>query len=324
MKLEVLEAFSAHLAKEAAEPLSLARGVGRFLSRNPAATAALGSLGGAAMGAYESDGENVVGGALGGAVRGAVAGGMTGYLGRVYRDARLLNPGMGGGEAFARRLGGSVKNFGKRTVHGLTGMLNPAEAGMQSTLHAKDQARLVSKRLIDEMKYTSDPAARRKLMDDAREEIAGLYRAGKEGDQAIAMGVTHLPGTIKGLASKETRGETAKYLGKQMIGGGGALGTVMGVGIPLGFGAYDVMQGDESATGGRTVPQKFVNLGVTTATGGMMGGMPVGAQLVAQTGIDKLVMPKVMETTNRLVHPRTAVSGEAPVSGESPGRLPVT
>ena len=322
MNLETLSAFSTQLQKEAAAaPLSLARGVGRFLSETPAQTALLSSLGGAAMGAYQND-DNRIGGALGGAWRGALAGGMIGGAGRVYRDARLMNPTLSGGRALAKHMGGELADFGRRTVHGLTGAYNPAEIGMTSTQAAKKETRLLGARLKDQLQHVTDPAERANLIDAARTSIKSVREGGRAGDKAIAMGVTHLPGTVRGLASSKTRGDTAKYLGKQMIGGGGLMGTAMGVGVPLGFGAYDLMQGDESASGGRTVPQKIVNLGVGTATGAMMGGMPMGSQLAAQMGIDQVVMPKVLDATKKLTSRSAQPVTSAP--GEGPGRLPVT
>lgn len=321
MNLETLNAFSAQLRKEAAAPLSLMRGVGRFLSETPAHTALLSSLGGAAVGAYQND-DNRLGGALGGAWRGALAGGLVGGLGRTYRDARLLNPTLSGGRALASHVGGELADFGKRTVHGLTGAYNPAEIGVASTQAAKKETRLLGARLKDQLQHVTDPAERASLIDAARTSIKSVREGGRAGDKAIQMGVTNLPGTVKALASSKTRGEAAKYLGKQMIGGGGLAGTAMGVGIPLGFGAYDLMQGDESASGGRTVPQKLVNLGVGTATGAMMGGMPMGSQFAAQMGIDQLVMPKVLDATKKLTSRSAQPVTSAP--GEGPGRLPVT
>jgi hypothetical protein len=153
------------------------------------------------------------------------------------------------------------------------------------------------------------------------ESVRAARKAGQEGERAIELGVTSLPGTVKALVGKD-RGEAARYLGKQMIGGGGATGVLMGVGLPLGFGAYDLVQGDESGSGGRTIPQKLVNIGAGTATGALMGGMPLGSQLAAQMGIDQLVMPKVMDVTKNLTR-RSAQP--VPVDpGEGPGRLPVT
>jgi hypothetical protein len=322
MNLETFNAFSAQLQKEAAAvPLSFARGVGRFLSEAPAQTALISSLGGAAVGAAQNE-DNRLGGALGGAWRGALAGGLAGGLGRTYRDARLLNPQLGGVRAVAKHVGGELADFGRRTIHGLTGAYNPAEIGMTSTRSALKEGDLLLRRAQDQLKHVTDPAERQQILDSAMASVRAAREAGLQGDKAIEMGVTSLPGTVKALASGKTRGDAAKYLGKQMIGGGGPAGVLMGVGLPLGFGTYDLMQGDESASGGRSIPQKLVNLGAGTATGAFMGGMPMGAQFAAGMGIDKFVMPKVLDVTKNITSRSAQPVASAP--GEGPGRLPVT
>lgn len=320
MNLETLSAFSTQLQKEAVDPRGIMRGVGHFLSETPARTALLGAAGGALAGGTSSD--DHLSGALGGAWRGALAGGMVGGLGRVYRDARLLNPQLGGVASVAKHVGGELADFGKRTVHGLTGKLDPSQIGMASSRTALKEGDLLLRRTQDQLRHVTDPAERKQLIDSTLESVRASRAAGREGDRAIELGVTNLPGTVKSLLTGKNRGETAKYLGKQMIGGGGLLGTAMGVGLPLGFGAYDLAQGDESASGGRSVPQKLVNLGVSTATGGLMGGMPVGSQLAAQMGLDQLVMPKVMDVTKSITRRSAQPVQAAP--GEGPGRLPVT
>lgn len=199
--------------------------------------------------------------------------------------------------------------------------MDPSKIGITSSGSSLREGNLLLRRAQDQLQHVSDPSARKKIVDSVLESVRSARQSGQAGDRAVELGVTSLPGTLKALAGKN-RGEAAKYLGKQMIGGGGPAGVIMGVGLPLGFGAYDLAQGDESASGGRTVPQKLVNIGAGTATGALMGGMPMGSQLAAQMGLDQLVMPKVMDVTKNLTRRSTQPVPVAP--GEGPGRLPVT
>lgn len=301
MNIETLSAFRDELEKLAV-PAALVR-AGRFLSESPARTALLGAGAGAVGGAASSGEGDRLGGAVRGALGGAALGGAVGGAGRAYRDTHLLsNTPLTAGQAVlgtAKRLGEGVKRFGRRQIHGLTGAYaDPAATGIRSSHVAKEQANLLEKRLADRLKDVKDPLHAEKLREGVKKQIEGVHAEGAAGDAALKAGITSLPGVVRGLASKDRRAGTVKALGHAMTGGAGlmSVGGALGVGLPAAVGVHDLSRGDESATGGRTIAQKAMNLGTNVGVGALTGGLPLGAQMLVGSAADaagqKLVSPK--------------------------------
>jgi hypothetical protein len=228
-------------------------------------------------------------GALKGGLRGAAVGAGASALGRGYSDTRLLNPTLSATQAVgatAKRIGEGVKRFGQRQLHGFTGAYadKPGQIGLRSTQEAKNRIDLL-------MKRKADLASRGELTDKTREAIASKIRElrewGREGDQALKAGITNLPGIVKGLATKP--GQTVKAMGREITGGAGVLGGgALAVGAPVAIAVPDLARGDESASGGRTMRQKLVNLGSNVAGGAAVAGLPLVPQIAGGVAIDEL------------------------------------
>lgn len=258
----------------------------RFLSKSPARTALIGSGIGAAAGAIKAPPEEREGAIFRGALQGAALGGAAGGIGRGVRDYRLLNPkkkGLDAATGAAKHIGTGVLNFGRRQVHGLTGLGNPDAIGMAGNATAKKQVKMLGLRAQDEIKH-APRAAHTKIRDALKTEQKEVLEAGRHSQMLQDGGVTSLPGTVKGLWKGKTRGKTLKAMGKAFTHGPGGLAA--SVGLPAMFHAPDLIRGDESATGGRTMGQKVFSAGRSIAIGGSIAGMPLIPQMVAGTALD--------------------------------------
>lgn len=280
--------------------------------------AGVGAVGGAA-----ANPEDRVGGALRGAGAGAAVSGIGAGGARAIRDTQLLagRP-LTAGQTLSetvKRIGGSLAAFGRRQVHGLTGAYaDPAKTRIRSSVEAARQQKLLDARLTDDLRFARNPEHAQKIRQGAESARAALKEWGSEGDKAIAANITSLPGTLKSLASKKTRGQALSAIKNEALGGAGAGGlgrtaaVGLGVGLPAATGAYDISKGDESAEGGRTVAQKAMNLATNVGVGTLTLGMPIGAQMITTSLAD--------EAGQRLVSPRWTRTRSSLV-GESP-RIP--
>lgn len=275
MNLAVFQLFKNEVEKVAAPPLHL-------LYRRPLHTALAGAGLGAAYGAATAEDGDRIGGTLRGALGGAVVGGAGASAGRAMRDTQLLAKrpltALETVKGTGKRLGEGVVQGVKRQLHGLSGAYaNPAETGIQSSHLAKRREALVRARAADEGVRSSGKAL--------KSEIANIRAAGRQGDESLAAGTTSLPGVIRGLAGP-ARAHTARVLGREITGRGGllSLGGALGIGLPIVSGAADIAQGDESATGGRSLAQKVVGTGTNVGVGALTAGMPfMAGQLVSGT-----------------------------------------
>lgn len=255
----------------------------RFLSADPMRTAVMGAGVGAVAGGLRRPAEgqsrlrNAAIGGLGGAAVGAVGGG----LGRAYRDTRLLTPGLSGAAAIpatARRLGGEVKNFGKRQIHGLTGKYDPDAIGMAGNVQAGRKTDLIRKRMDDELAHA--PAARHARIKELHEaEIASELQAGRSSQELMDAGVTNLRGMGKALMTPGKRGPAFRAMGRAMINGPG--GAAMSLGVPALALGPSLMRGDESATGGPTTGKKLRDAALMVGSGAAFGGLPLIPQMLA-------------------------------------------
>lgn len=267
----VKEAGPAHLA--------------RYLTDRVGRTAVLGAAAGAAHGvATRQEGESGWSAGVRGALRGGALAGGVAAVGRGYRDTRLLDPTASAGGAVVgtlRRAGQGIKRFGQRQLHGFTGSHTgkPGAIGMRSSEEAGRRIDLLEKRFADEAAHAksmgkSTDALKRELADSKKE----LQQWGQRGDAADAAGITSIPGVVKGLIKKP--GATAKALKDEVVGGSNA-NAMMAVGVPVAFAAPEVLRGDESAEGGRTVGQKLRRLGGNIAGGVATAGLPFAPQILA-------------------------------------------
>ncbi len=290
MTPEIFRGMRAEIEKGASLASLATRGA-RFLTKSPARTAAIGAAGGAAAGGYQEHrrGGSVLGGALRGGILGAAAGGAAGGAGRVYRDVRLLDPKLTRTQAVGaavKRMGRGVKQFGQRQVHGITGAYSktPGKIGLRSSATSKKKIDLAKLRLQDELKFAKTPEKQEALRKSFQKTKAGLIEEGKRGDESIRAGVTSLPGIAKGLARDPRR--TAKAMWRETTGGGGLGGTAMAVGLPVATMVPELARGDESATGGKSMRQKLVELGTITGGGIATAGLPIVPMMAAGLGID--------------------------------------
>lgn len=283
--MNAYDVFYEEVTKSATAARALTRAA-RWLTESPGRTALVGAGVGAAQGALTHGDEGVGAAALKGGLRGAAVGGAAGGLGRAYRDTRLLNPALSPGAAVgetAKRIGQGIKDFGKRQIHGFTGAYadQAGEIGMRSRAAASKKIDLLRKR-------QADLAAHGELTDKAKkklvEEAKSLREWGAGGDAALKAGITNIPGIVKGMATRPF--STMKAMGKDMVGGGGALGTSVALGLPLAIAAPDLARGDESAQGGRSMRQKLVGVGSGLVGGALTAGVPVLPQLVGGVAVD--------------------------------------
>lgn len=276
---------------------------GRHLVRHPGsaagAGAAVGAVTGAALGARREAqqqpagqrnylGAALRGGVTGGAVGGAL-GGAAGLASRATVDTMLLNPNLSGAgniaTATAKRVGTGISNMAQRQFHGLTGYGSKDHAyldriGVQGTQSAKDEIRLMSARFKDNIPrggYSHEQIMAHEQMK------APIREQGAIGQRFRDLGMTSVPGAIKGMATNPR--EASKAIWNQ-IRSGGTAGVALGVGVPAVMGATDIARGDESATGGRTIGQKVISNGANIGSGLLFSGLPMGASTVAGMAVD--------------------------------------
>jgi hypothetical protein len=156
----------------------------------------------------------------------------------------------------------SLSDFAKRQAHGFTGKF---QGSMTAPLERKRE--LLKLRGADPSKVLG-----------VTEDLARRQRSMK-------AGITSIPGLAKGLV--KAPGTTAKSLYRE--GMGGKKGLAFAVGLPAAMAAPDLAKGDESATGGRTVGQKLLRHGGSTAGFMLAGGLPIIPQMMALGQADKLI-----------------------------------
>jgi len=262
--------------------MGLGRNLGRSIAESPTRTALLGAGVGAAHGyATRGEGESGSSAALRGGLRGAAIGGGAGLLGRRYQDTRLLDPSLSGGQAIgatAKSIGRSVKNFGARQLHGLTGAYadRAGDIGLRSSATAEKEIDLLRRRAASK---TMTPAAASSL----EAQIASARSAGQHGDAALAAGITSVPGVARGLTTAP--GRTLRAMGSEIM-SGGRTGAMLGVGLPVAMSVPDLARGDESATGGRSMRQKLVGLGSGVTAGALTSGLPVIPQIASSMAFE--------------------------------------
>ena len=318
MNLYTFAAFCEELQKVAVATPSLLSHAGHFLRQSPVRTAAIGAGVGAAGGAAANP-EDRVGGALRGAGVGAAVGGIGAGGARAVRDTQLLaGKPLTAGQTVtetAKRLGSGALAFGKRQIHGLTGAFaDPAKTRIRSSVEAARQQKLLDARLADDLRFARSPAHAKKIEDSARSAKESLKEWGESGDRALEAGITSVPGLVKGLASRKTRGKVLGAVKDEVLGGPGAGGLArgasvgLGVALPAALGVHDLSKGDESAQGGRTVGQKAMNLATNLGVGTLTLGMPIPASMMVSTGADmlgeKLMSPRWTRTNRSLAGQR--------------------
>jgi hypothetical protein len=260
----------------------LFRRASQGLRGGPGAGALVGAGLGAAAGAYKERQQG--GSGLGGAVLGGVGGGLVGAgaggASRVYKDTKLLNPSMSGGQALVesvRRVGGAVKRYGQRQVHGFTGAYKDKDIGLLGRATAKRRERIAKLRFDDRMAKATTPRQRQSLRKAFDDEVKFIHSEGERGQRSLDAGVTSLPGLVRGFA-KDPR-QTAGAIINDAGGMGAGLG--LGVGLPVAASIPDLARGDESAQGGRSMTQKIVGVGTDTLGGAATMALPTMPMLIA-------------------------------------------
>lgn len=280
-------AFTDELVK-----LSAASDVLRTLAGSGMRGALTGGLAGAAAGAATADPEEGrLRGALRGATRGAMLGGATGVAARRAMDYRLLHPGASATQTAvgtARSLAGSVKRFGKRQIHGLTGAYrdNPAGMGLESHAESAKELHLAKLRHADALSRATTPEAREAAGRGYEKAVSGIHARAEAGQRALDAGVTSVPGILHGAVTKPK--DTAKALWHHTT-GGNRMGMALGVGLPLALHAPGLLRGDESAEGGPTMKRKLLMAGANVAGGIATAGLPIVLQMLAANAIDSSV-----------------------------------
>lgn len=290
---------------------------GRYIAHNPLTVAGIGAgLGAAGNVAREAlsgkSEKNYLGAGIQGAAVGGLAGAGVGGIGRAARDVQLLHPEISGAKDLAvgtaKHLGEGISNFAQRQVHGLTGYGSKDKAyldriGIAGHAEAGREARLMNLRAGDEMKsmwdrgmaqHTKQTAAgdtfgaaqthldllknQHQMETGLEKGVSAVHDAGSAGQRFQDLGMTSIPGAIKGMA--QNPGEASKAIWNQLRAGGTA-GAALGVGVPTAIAARDISRGDESAHGGRTVGQKVLSAGANMGGGLLFSGVPVVPQMVA-------------------------------------------
>lgn len=281
--------ISSAMSQLATRALRHAKQVGRFSTGGALRGGLVGSGAGAALGAGSAlaQGED-----LGTAARRGIAGGVAGgalgaaggAAGRAVRDTKLLDPSLSSGQAVAetaKRVGGHIKNFGRRQLHGFTGAGDPRSMGFRSGELAAKKQHVERLRYLDDVKHEG-PSFKRFVSH--KERMKDLAEEGARGDRAIEAGVTSIPGVVKGLA-KNPKG-TAKALWEETT-GGSRLGAIGATAVPVAMTLPELAQGDESERGGLSRKQKLMRLGVGVGSGIATGGLPIIPALAADTLVDR-------------------------------------
>lgn len=107
-----------------------------------------------------------------------------------------------------------------------------------------------------------------------------------------AAGITSLPGIARAMTAPGMRGPALRRMGYVAVGGGGVPHAVAAA-APLALAVPSLARGDERAAGGQSMRQKLVGLGLNTAAGAALGGLPIAsglaASLAADVGINQAV-----------------------------------
>jgi hypothetical protein len=298
-----LHVFYEEIAKAAAA-MPVLRRAARLFTNDPIH----GALAGAGVGigsglVAPAQGESRVQSALRRGVVGAGIGGGASAVGRTYRDARLLDPTLSASAAVgatAKRIGQGAKRFAKRQIHGFTGAYadEAGEIGLRGTAEAKRKLHLHAVRNADKVRHGEMTGTR--AVKDFTAKKKELADWGRAGDEALAAGITSLPGTVKGLATAPVK--TLKAVGRD-VASGGRLGTVM-AGAPVVVALPELARGDESATGGRSMRQKLVGVGSGIVGGALTQGVPILPQQIAGAAMDA--------GARRLARPRRPVAVPVP------------
>lgn len=269
----------------------------RYLSQSPMRTAAIGAGVGAAGSALQRNEDGSRGSLLRGAVRGAAVGGLLGGAGRAVRDAQLLNPGASLGQATvaaAKNVGRGVANFGKRQIHGATGLYDAEQIGMHGVVRSQKKVDLLARRLADDVKHTPGQASQ--LQQAFHSSRDAIMKEGLQAQKLRDAGLTNVPAAVRALRDPQMRGKALRAMGSTLSGGGGARGLAIGVGLPVALQAPSLMRGDESAQGGATMKQKLLGLGGSMAATAAVGGLPIVPQMIVggalDSGVQKLVQPR--------------------------------
>lgn len=263
---------------------------GRYIAHNPGAIAGigagLGAAGNVAREALSGNSEkNYLGAGLRGAAIGGLAGAGVGGLGRAARDVQLLHPEISGGKDLAlgtaKHLGEGISNFAQRQVHGLTGYggKDPAyldRIGLAGKNVSADKAKLLNMRAEDVIAH--NPSRAGDVSKALHHDVKALHTEGELGQHFRDLGMTSVPGAVKGMATNPR--EASKAIWNQLRAGGTA-GAALGVGIPAAMAVGDIARGDESSTGGRTVGEKVLRAGANVGGGLLFSGVPIVPQVVA-------------------------------------------
>lgn len=254
---------------------------GRFIAHNPKTVAGLGAgLGATANVAREAlsghEQKNYLGAGLHGAVAGGLAGGAVGGLGRVARDVHLMHPELGGLElakGTAKQVGTEASNFAQRQVHGLTGYGTNDQKyldriGIAGKQTSANKARVLNMRAEDVLAH--NPGKADAISAGLHGEVGALHHDGAIAQRFRDLGMTSLPGAMKGAVTNPREASSAIW---NQLRSGGAGAAALGVGVPGALGAADVARGDERATGGRSVQEKVMRAGANVGGGLLFGGV---------------------------------------------------
>lgn len=253
----------------------------------PGRAAMLGGAMGAATGASTAEPGSRFSGALNGAVGGAALGAGAGFVGRRALNAKLLRPELSAGQAAMeglRESGRSIQRFAKREAHGLTGAYSktsPTELGYMTPENLEKAKHLENLRANFRSQGASPRMARR-AQSEARDAIEGYGQEAREFADRRAHGITSLPGTLHGLATKPR--DTSKALYRAAT-GGSMIGKV-GLIAPVAMSIPELARGDERDQGGLSVGQKLLATGGNIAGNLLTAGMPAMSQVVAGGAMD--------------------------------------
>ncbi len=277
----------------------LAGRVARKFLGSSARSAAMGAVVGGGLGlASAPEGEGRLQHGMRGALTGTAAGAVSGLIGRRAIDHTLIHPGATPGQAAmasASSIGTSLKNFGKRQIHGFTGAWGdkPESIGMPGRHVASKKLELAAVRNKDMLARARSPKERERILEKYDEVKKDIIREGSEGDARTRAGITSLPGMAKGLATNPR--ETSKEMLAAAT-GGSLSGAGLAFGVPLGLSGPGLLKGDESAEGGPTMRRKALMLGANVAGGVATAGLPFIPQFIASGATDALVTPRAHAT----------------------------
>lgn len=276
--------------------------------------AGVGAAGGAVSGAASEDG-SAVGGALRGALVGGALGAGGGAVARSAQNAKLLNPSLTNTQALGqvgKNIGQGLKDFGTRQVHGLTGLKGDS---VRDTVHRKaTRSRQLLKARLNKDLAGASPEQRAKLLEQYKKDMASVRSNHARDMGALDAGITSLPGIAKGLVRDPKA--TAKAMWDRST-GGTRTGAAMTVGLPAAFTAPELLKGDESATGGKSIGQKLVNVGTAMGAGVATGGLGFIPGMVGWTALEGIGnAPFNMAKKRRAANAaKAAAPSQAPISG---------